>query len=135
MGKIFKANKVVILTTGKYAGKKAVVLRVFEEGAPGRPFAHCLVVGLRKEPGRIKKKDSEKRKLKKCRLMSFIKVCNLNQLMPTRYSLELDLKNAITMDSLENKTKKKESIQLANEKLLEKFKSGTNKWFFAKLLF
>lgn len=46
-------NKVVILTTGKYAGKKAVVLRVYEDGTPTRQFAHCLVVGLRREPGRV----------------------------------------------------------------------------------
>ena len=60
----------------------------------------------------IKKKDSEKKKEKKCKLQSFIKVCNLNQLMPTRYSLDLDLKNAIGIECLANKTQKKESIQV-----------------------
>ena len=43
----------VILKAGKYAGKKAVVLRVFDEGTQARQFPHCLVVGLRKEPGKV----------------------------------------------------------------------------------
>lgn len=51
----------VILTTGKYAGKKAVVLRVFDEGTATRQFAHCLVVGLRTEPGRVRPPCSERR--------------------------------------------------------------------------
>lgn len=48
-----QANKVVILTTGKHAGKKAVVLKVFEEGSGNRKYPYCLVVGLHKPPGKV----------------------------------------------------------------------------------
>lgn len=40
---------------------------------------------------------------------TFIKVVNYQHLMPTRYTLEVDLKNLVTPESLENVTKRKET--------------------------
>ncbi|KIZ07358.1 60S ribosomal protein L27, partial [Monoraphidium neglectum] len=50
MVKFLKTQKVVILLTGKYAGKKAVIVKNFDDGNSARPYGHALVCGLSKEP-------------------------------------------------------------------------------------
>jgi ribosomal protein L14E/L6E/L27E len=45
---------VVILLTGKYAGKKAVIVKNHDDGTATRPYGHALVCGLAKEPRKVK---------------------------------------------------------------------------------
>lgn len=63
---------------------------------------------------------------------TFIKVVNYQHLMPTRYTLEVDLKNVVGLDCVDNSTKKVEANKAAKALLEEKFKSGKNRWFFSK---
>merc|ERR1711887_385141 len=60
MVKFLKNNKVVILLTGRYAGKKAVIVRNYDDGTNSRPYGHALVVGLAKYPRKVTKRSSEK---------------------------------------------------------------------------
>lgn len=46
-------GKVVILLTGRYAGKKAVIVKNNDDGTNGRPYGHAIVVGLAKEPRKV----------------------------------------------------------------------------------
>ena len=55
--------------------------------------------------------------------------------MPTRYSLDVDLKASITPDVVENATKRKGASIEARKVFEEKFKTGKSKWFFSKLRF
>ena len=48
-----QAGKVVILLTGRYAGKKAVIVRNYDEGTTGRKYGHAVVCGLSKEPRKV----------------------------------------------------------------------------------
>jgi len=41
-----KPGKVVLVTNGRFAGKKAVVVKVYDEGTRDRPFAHALIAGI-----------------------------------------------------------------------------------------
>jgi hypothetical protein len=43
-------NKVVVLLSGRFAGKKAVIVKNFDDGTSSRPYGHAIVVGLQKEP-------------------------------------------------------------------------------------
>jgi large subunit ribosomal protein L27e len=61
MGRFIKPGRVVILLAGRYAGKKAVVIRCYDDGAKERSFAHCLVAGIEKAPLRVKADMSEKK--------------------------------------------------------------------------
>jgi large subunit ribosomal protein L27e len=47
-------QKVVILLTGKYAGKKAVIVKNYDDGTNPRPYGHALVCGLAKEPRKVR---------------------------------------------------------------------------------
>ena len=46
-------GKVVIVLSGRYAGKKAVIVKNHDEGTSSRPYGHAMVVGLSKEPRKV----------------------------------------------------------------------------------
>lgn len=47
-------------------------------------------------------------------LQTFVKAVNYNHLMPTRYTLEVDLKGVVGPESLENSSKKAEARKVSN---------------------
>lgn len=55
MGKIMKPGRVVIVLGGRYAGRKAVVVKSYDEGSNERPYGHALVAGIDKLIKRPKK--------------------------------------------------------------------------------
>ncbi|OEL12821.1 60S ribosomal protein L27-3 [Dichanthelium oligosanthes] len=136
MVKFLKPGKAVILLQGRFAGRKAVIVRVFEEGTRDRPYGHCLVAGLAKYPKKVIRKDSAKKTAKKSRVKCFIKLVNFTHLMPTRYTLDVDLKDvAAGPDALATRDKKVDACKTAKYRLEERFKTGKNRWFFTKLRF
>lgn len=50
---ILQPGKVVILLTGRFAGKKAVIVKNYDDGSSGRAYGHALVCGLSKEPRKV----------------------------------------------------------------------------------
>jgi large subunit ribosomal protein L27e len=135
MVKFFKQNKVVVLLQGRYAGRKAVIVKNFDDGNQGRQYGHALVAGIAKYPRKVTKSLSEKQLAKRSRLKAFIKVVNYNHIMPTRYQLDVDLKNIITADKIETPAKKLETKKETKKVFEERFKTGKNRWFFSKLRF
>ncbi|XP_044958245.1 60S ribosomal protein L27-2-like [Hordeum vulgare subsp. vulgare] len=135
--KFLKPGKAVILLQGRYARKKAVIVPVFKEGTCDHPYGHCLVAGLAKYPKKVIRKDSAKTTAKKSRVKVFLKLLNFTHLMPTRYTLDIDLKEVVSgaPDSLTTKDKKLTAAKSAKAKLEERFKTGKNRWFFTKLRF
>jgi large subunit ribosomal protein L27e len=135
MPKFLKTGKVVIVLTGRYAGKKAVIVKNHDDGVSGRSYGHALLLGISKEPRKVTKSSSTKTQARRSSLKTFIKVVNYNHIMPTRYTLDVDLKSVITPEVLENTSKKIDARKEAKKLLEEKFKSGKNRWFFTKLKF
>jgi large subunit ribosomal protein L27e len=150
MVKFLKPGRVVLILSGRFAGKKAVVVRAYDEGTKDRPFGHCLVVGIEKPPLRISKKMPEKRQQRKTRVKPFVKYVNYTHIMPTRYVLsnELDFKNVVTDERMSKVDTRKELRKELRNTLTEKYthqtvskkggdKGGPNnlKFFFAKLKF
>ena len=68
--KFLKAGKVVLLLQGRMAGKKAVIVKTFDEGTPDRPYGYCLVAGIQKYPLKITKTMSEKKVAKRSKVCS-----------------------------------------------------------------
>lgn len=48
-----QSGKVVVLLSGRFAGKKAVIVKNFDDGTSSRPYGHAIVVGLQKEPRKV----------------------------------------------------------------------------------
>ena len=53
-----QAGKVVVLLSGRYAGKKAVIVKNYDDGSSSRPYGHAIVVGLAKEPRKVRRRRS-----------------------------------------------------------------------------
>ena len=87
MKKFLKPGKLVVMLSGKYAGKKAVILKVFYEGSSDRKFGHLLVAGIHRAPRKVHKGMSDDRIEKRIRIKPFVKYVNFNHVMPTRYSI------------------------------------------------
>ncbi|KAL4368249.1 hypothetical protein GQ457_05G015680 [Hibiscus cannabinus] len=135
MVKFLKPNKAVVVLQGRYAGRKAVIVKSFDEGTRDRPYGHCLVAGIKKYPSKVVRKDSSKKTAKKSRVKCFLKLVNYQHVMPTRYTLDVDLKDVVSVDSLQSKDQKVSACKATKAKLEERFKTGKNRWFFTKLRF
>merc|ERR1711994_172201 len=84
MGKIMKSGKVVLVLSGRYAGRKAVIIKPNDEGTSDKPFGHALIAGVDQYPRKVTKKIGKRSKIK-----PFLKVINYNHMMPTRYTVDL----------------------------------------------
>merc|ERR1712151_631551 len=100
--KFLKSGKIVILLKGKYAGRKAVIVKNYDDGSGARSYGHCLVVGIDKYPLKVTKQMGPKIVSKRSKIKPFIKVANYNHIMPPRYSLDVDLKKTVTPEVIQN---------------------------------
>ena len=132
MGKVLKAGRIVVMLTGKYAGKKAVILRSFEEGNGDHRFSHCVVAGIAQHPRKVtrahQKADAKKgtNKVEKRRQMrAFLKVVNYRHVMPTRYTLDIheQIKTLVGDDTLIDASKKATASRKINQAFETRFKN------------
>lgn len=79
-----KPGKVVIVLSGRFAGRKAIIVKNHDDGSNERHYGHALVVGIDKYPLKVTKNMGKKRVKKRTRIKSFVRVLNYNHLMPTR---------------------------------------------------
>ena len=84
MGKFIKSGKVVLVLNGRYAGKKAVIVKNYDDGTSDKPYGHALVAGISRYPLKVTRKMNKKKTAKRSRIKPFVKVYNYNHLMPTR---------------------------------------------------
>lgn len=87
MGKILKPSRVVILLNGRFAGRKGVVVKSYDEGTADRPYGHALIAGIDKYPLKVTKRMGKKRINKRTKIRPFVKVVSLQHVLPTRYFL------------------------------------------------
>merc|ERR1739841_270557 len=123
MGKIMKGGKVVLILAGRFAGRKAVIVKPSDEGTGDKPFSHALVAGIDRYPRKVTKKMSKKKVKKRSTLKPFLKVANYNHLMPTRYSVDI----SFNKDVLKDPMKKKKARMMVRTKFEERYKSGKNR--------
>lgn len=96
-----KTGKVVILLTGRYAGKKAIVVSTHEKNAK-RPFSHVLVAGLERGPRQVTKAMGKHIILRRSRVKSFVKYVNVAHIMPTRYQVsDIEVKSVATPERVD----------------------------------
>merc|ERR1719497_219740 len=123
MGKFIKVGRVVVLLNGRYSGKKAVVVKAFDEGSKARAFGHALVAGVDRAPQKVTKKMSKKKISKRNRVKPFVKYVNYNHMMPTRYSVptELGAQTFATPEQMETPDGRIEAKKFVKKVLQEKF--------------
>nr|CDJ92505.1 GTP-binding protein and Ribosomal protein L27e domain containing protein [Haemonchus contortus] len=136
MGKIMKPGKVVLVLRGKYAGRKALVVKAQDEGGADRSYPHAIIAGIDKYPLKVTKSMGKKKQEKRNKLKPFVKVVSYSHLLPTRYSVDVAFDKAnINKESLRIPKKKRCALAEIKSKFEERYKTGKNKWFFTKLRF
>merc|ERR1712133_342519 len=136
MGKILKSGKVVLVLSGRYAGRKAVIIKPNEEGTSDMPFGHALIAGVDQYPRKVTKRMGKKKMAKRSKTKPFLKVANYNHLMPSRYNLDIAFDKAnLNKEVLKDPMKKKKARQSVRIKFESRHKEGKNRWFFQKLRF
>ncbi|XP_064648147.1 large ribosomal subunit protein eL27-like [Lineus longissimus] len=136
MGKFMKSGKVVLVLNGRYAGRKAVIVKNYDEGTSDKPYGHALVAGVDRYPRKVTKRMGKKKIKQRSKIKAFVKVFNFNHLMPTRYSVDVNLeKSLVNKDSFRDPALKRKARREVKGKLEERYKTGKNKWFFQKLRF
>ena len=92
LGNRFKNGKVVIVLSGRYAGRKAIVVKASDDGNAEKRYGHALVAGIDRYPKKVVKAMKKSKQDKKMKIKPFVKSLNYNHIMPTRYSVDFDLK-------------------------------------------
>lgn len=143
---IIKAGKVVIVLAGRHAGKKAVVVKTFDDGTSDKRFSHCLVAGLATNARKVTKAMDKKKVEKRTKaLKPFIKYVNVRHIFPTRYVVDIDLKKAVDEADLvdaEKKVEVKKQLKaifydryMNQKEVTSEKKAQGSSYFFKKLLF
>jgi large subunit ribosomal protein L27e len=152
MVKFLKAGKVVIVTHGRFAGKKAVILRTYDEkekpdqaqkGAKSkktkvkRKYPHALIAGIERYPLKVTKSMRRQKVNRRSRIKPFVKVINYNHFMPTRYNFDLDIKSILKeQEKIDLTPARRAKLRRLLKSIFQKrYVAGTNKWFFTKLRF
>ncbi|KAK4537941.1 hypothetical protein CDCA_CDCA15G3966 [Cyanidium caldarium] len=144
MVKFLKPGKIVLLTSGRYAGRKAVIVRNYDDGTSDRGYGHALVAGISRYPKRVTRRMSDKRIAKRIKIRPFVKFVNYSHLMPTRYVFDAAdaLREQIHEEAFRGKPEsvdlvggRKTSCKAVRKVLEERHQAGKNRWFFAKLRF
>lgn len=76
-----KSGKVVIVLCGRYAGRKAVVVKTFDDGTSDKQFGHALVAGIDRYPRKVTKKLGKAKLKKKSKIKPFLKVNHSNNVV------------------------------------------------------
>ncbi|XP_076233160.1 ribosomal protein L27 [Calliopsis andreniformis] len=134
MVKIMKTGKVVLVLSGRYAGRKAIVMRNYDDGTTEKQYGHAMVAGIDRYPRKVHKRMGKAKLHKRSKIKPFVKILNYNHLMPTRYTVDLHWEK-LTPKDLKDPMKRKKIRFQTRVKFEEKYKSGKNKWFFQKLRF
>ena len=120
--KFLKPGKVVIITSGRYAGKKGVIVQNTDGKSKERPYGNAVVAGIKKYPRKV------------IRGMTKRRTVNHKHFLPTRYNMDLskELRGKVNMGDNHRRTQAKKLIK----KLFQaRYNSGSNRWFFQKLRF
>lgn len=74
MGKIMKPGKVVLVLSGRYAGRKAIVVKNYDEGTSDKPYGHAFVAGIDRYPRKVHKRMGKNKIHKRSKVKPFVKV-------------------------------------------------------------
>ena len=131
----------MIVTQGRQAGKKAVIVHSHDKGTNARAFPHALIAGVERAPLKVTRKMGKKRMAKRSTVKPFVKYVNFNHLLPTRYTvsdIDVSAVNAKAMEEQETKMEAKKSLKSTFEGEYLKGGKGDRAnagFFFKKLRF
>ncbi|OAG31874.1 large subunit ribosomal protein L27e [Nematocida displodere] len=125
---MFSKEEVVLITKGRYAGIKAVIIEDLEE-KDGRMVV--TIVGLEKIPKPVTEDMTEMQKSRQKYIKAFIKKMNVRHLIATRYTMENVFDKVAVRDisDISEKTEMRKDV----EKLFRTaYQNNPTHWIFKK---
>ncbi|OHT10675.1 ribosomal protein L27e [Tritrichomonas foetus] len=138
---LIQQGRLVILLNGRHAGKKAIVLAVYNEPTEARKYPHCVVLGIEKAPKKLTKDMPQETLVKRTQVKCFLKTVNFNHLLLTRHVVKSDddLFNKIKPDtvvaSMQDAAEKKAQLEAVAKVLRQKYLNNKLPWLFKPLQF
>ena len=145
---------------GRYAGKKAVVVRSthwidssfmisvrtnsdldHDEGTKDRPYGYAVVAGVERYPLKVTRSMGKKKLAKRSKVKPFVKIVNYNHMMPTRYALDLEqIKGTVSAETFKDGTQRSESKKVnymwqSDHGRVEIFQRGGTEYNFFLMLY
>ncbi|PTB66467.1 hypothetical protein BBK36DRAFT_1207589 [Trichoderma citrinoviride] len=117
--KFLKVGRVAIITRGRYAGKKVVIIQPVDSGNKPHPFGHAIVAGIERYPSKITRRMSKTRQEKRSKVKPFIE----------------GIKGTISADTFKEVSQREDAKKTVKKVLEERYTSGKNRWFFTPLRF
>ena len=71
---IFNIFAVVLVLSGRYAGRKAVIIKPNDEGTADKPFGHALIAGIDRYPRLVTKRMGKTKIKQRSKVKPFLKV-------------------------------------------------------------
>ena len=139
MSNLVAPGRFVLITDGRHAGKKAIVLTSYES-TEERKYPHCIVLGIEKGPKKITKDMTHDQLTKKTQIKCFVKTINCNHLLLTRHMLKDDdffskVKVEEVVKAMSDASEKKAVLDSAAKVLRQKYLNNKLAWFFKPFQF
>lgn len=123
---IFEENMVVILTKGRHASMKAVVMKVIDQD-------YIVVGGVAKVPTEVKEYMAEWQKRRAAKFITFVKKINVKHVIATRYTADLNMKAEIENVDISEQTAKAGVNKNLNKALKKIMENETCRFLFTEL--
>lgn len=68
----------MLVLGGRFAGRKAIIVKNYDEGTSEKPYGHALVAGVDRYPRKVTNKMSKKKVAKRSKIKAFVKVIFLS---------------------------------------------------------
>lgn len=125
---ILEKERVVLLTKGKYAGCKGVIV---DQVKRGELFEEVMVVGLAKAPMPVTENMTERQKKRRESTKCFVKKMNIRHLMPTKYTME-NVFDKIDMVDVTDMSEKVKLLREAEKLFRTAYANNSMHWVFKK---
>lgn len=125
---IFRQNMIVLITNGRLAGKKAVIVKELENDM-------LLVSGISRTPTESADFLPTWQKRRNEKFVSFVKKINAKHVLATRYKADIGLDKLPVEENLESVTNKSALNTQANQILKNAYEAKKAKWLFTQLSF
>lgn len=134
MTRFVKPGRVVLMTNGRYAGHKAVIVSSQDAKTKERKYGSAVVAGIKKYPKRVVRGMSKRRIARRSHVGVFLRVVNQKHFFATRYNMDLskELRGRL---SVADAARKKKGLGLLKKYFQAKHNANSNRWFFTKLRF
>merc|ERR1711963_630774 len=112
----------VLVLGGRFAGRKAIIVKNYDEGSSDKPYGHALVTGIDRYPRKVTKKMGKKKIKDRSKIKSFVRVYNYNHLMPTRYSVDIPMdKTTVNKEVFRDPALKRKARQVTKANFEERY--------------